>query len=157
MAAMFVTSISANRVLYVTVTAQPSKTGTNLNLWHDIIDSLTDAIIVLSPAMEPQVVNPAAETMLGVSQISAATVADLVRQNDWLGRMVGACLESGQDLGDMETILATGPRELAVRVEVSPLLNAEGRPGGVIILLHDLSHEKGAAEAAETGDLSLRL
>ena len=37
------------------------------------------------------------------------------------------------------------------------LLNAEGRPGGVIILLHDLSHEKGAAEAAVTGDLSLRL
>ena len=44
-----------------------------------------------------------------------------------------------------------------MRVEVSPLLNAEGRPGGVIILLHDLSHEKGAAEAAVTGDLSLRL
>jgi two-component system, NtrC family, nitrogen regulation sensor histidine kinase GlnL len=40
---------------------------------------------------------------------------------------------------------------------LSPLLNAEGRPGGVIILLHDLSHEKGAAEAATTGDLSLRL
>jgi len=39
-----------------------------LNLWHDIIDSLTDGIIVLSAAMEPQVVNPAAETMLGVSQ-----------------------------------------------------------------------------------------
>src|SRR5271163_3781823 len=77
--------------------------------------------------MEPQVVNPAAETMLGVSQISAATVADLVRQNDWLGRMVGACLESGQDLGDMETVLTTGPRELTIRVEVSPLLNAEGR------------------------------
>ncbi len=128
-----------------------------LNLWHDIIDSLTDGIIVLSPAMEPQVVNPAAETMFGVSPVNAATVADLVRQNDWLGRMVGSCLESGQDLGDMETVLATGPREMAVRVEVSPLLNAEGRPGGVIILLHDLSHEKGAAEAAVTGDLSLRL
>jgi two-component system nitrogen regulation sensor histidine kinase GlnL len=128
-----------------------------LNLWHDIIDSLVDGIIVLSAAMEPQVVNPAAETMLGVSQVSAATVADLVRQNDWLGRMVGGCLESGQDLGDMEAVLATGPRELTIRVGVSPLLNAEGRPGGVIIQLHDLSHEKEAAEAATTGDLSLRL
>src|SRR6202050_4699436 len=71
--------------------------------------------------------------------------------------MVGACLESGQDLGDMETVLTTGPRDLTIRVEVSPLLNDEGRPGGVIILLHDLSHEKGAVEAAVTGDLSLRL
>ena len=128
-----------------------------MNLWHDIIDSLTDGIIVLSAAMEPLVANPAAETMLGVSQVNGATIADLVRQNDWLGRMAGACLESGRDLGDMETVLTTGPRELAIRVEVSPLLNAEGRPGGVIVLLHDLSHEKGAAEAAITGDLSLRL
>src|ERR1035437_649717 len=132
--------------------------GINLSLWHDIIDSLPDAIIVLSPAMDPQAVNPAAKTMLGVSQVSAATVADLVHQNDWLGRMVGACLDSGQGLGDMEAVLTAGPRELAVRAEVSPLLNTEGRPGGgVIILLHDLSHEKGAAEAATTGDLNLRL
>ncbi|MGA3230561.1 MAG: ATP-binding protein [Candidatus Binatus sp.] len=128
-----------------------------MSLWHDIIDSLTDAIIVLSPAMEPQAVNPAAKTMLGVSQLSAATVADLVRQNDWLGRMVGACLGSGQELGVMETVLTAGPRELTVRAEVSPLLNAEGRLAGVIILLHDLSHEKGAAEAGTAGDLSLQL
>jgi len=131
-------------------------TGTKLNLWRDIIDSLTDAIIVLSPAMEPIAVNPAATTMLGVSQVSAATVADLMRQNDWLRRMIGACLDSGQDLGDMEAVLTAGPKELAISAEVSPLLNAEGQPGGVIILLHDLSHEKTAAEAA-TGDFSLQL
>jgi two-component system, NtrC family, nitrogen regulation sensor histidine kinase GlnL len=128
-----------------------------LSLWHDIIDSLTDAVIVLSPAMEPLTVNPAAKTMLGVSQVSAGSVADLVRQNDWLGRMVRACLDRGQELGDMETVLAAGPRELSVRAEVSPLLNPEGHPGGVIILLHDLSHEKGAAEAGTAGDLSLQL
>jgi two-component system, NtrC family, nitrogen regulation sensor histidine kinase GlnL len=107
--------------------------------------------------MEPLVVNPAAETILGVSPVSTATVADLVRQNDWLGRMVGASLESGQDLGDMETVLVSGPREVAVRVEVSALMSAQGPPAGVIILLHDLSHEKGAAEAADSGDLNLRL
>src|SRR5258708_26923005 len=107
--------------------------------------------------MEPQVVNPEAETMLGVSQVNASTVADLVRQNDWLGRMVSTCLVSGQDLGDPETVLTIGPRELTVRAEVSPLLGAENGPGGVVVLLHDLSHERGAAEAASTGDLSLRL
>ncbi len=128
-----------------------------MSLWQDIIDSLTDAIIVLSPAMEPQAINPAAKTMLGVSQMSAATVADLMRQNDWLGRMVRACLEKGQELGDMETVLTVGPRELAIRAEVSPLLNGEGQPGGVIILLHDLSHEKGAAGAGTAADLSLQL
>ncbi len=99
-----------------------------MNLWRDIIDSLTDAILVLSPAMEPQVVNPAAETMLAVSPVTALTVADLIRQNDWLARMVATCLLSGQDLGHLETVLTIGPRELSVRAEVSPLLGAEERP-----------------------------
>jgi nitrogen-specific signal transduction histidine kinase len=167
-----------------------------LNLWRDIIDSLTDAILVLSPALEPQVVNPAAETMLAVSPVSASTIADLLRQNDWLARMVVTCLATGQDLGHPETVLTIGPRELTVRAEVAPLLGAEepqrpqepvqepaqepaqeraqehaqehtgdapehppdgNRPGGVVVLLHDLSHEREAAEAASSGDLSLRL
>src|SRR5271156_5178010 len=153
----------------------------NLNLWRDIIDSLTDAVLVLSPALEPQVVNPAAETMLGVSPVSASTIADLVRQNDWLARMVVTCLATGQDLGHPETVLTIGPRELTVRAEVAPLLGAEepphphepvqgplplddgpepppdgNRAGGVVVLLHDLSHEREAAEAASSGDLSLR-
>ncbi len=129
-----------------------------MNLWRDIIDSLTDAILVLSATMEPQVVNPAAETMLGVTPVNASTVADLVRQNDWLGGMVANCLVSGQDLGDPETVLTIGPRELTVRAEVSPLMTEEGHPGGgVVVLLHDLSHERGAAEAASSGDLNLGL
>ena len=142
-----------------------------MNLWRDIIDSLTDAILVLSPTMDPQVVNPAAETMLGVTPVTASTVADLVRQNEWLGKMVSTCLVSGQDLGDPETVLTIGPRELTVRAEVSPLTGAEELPedppqahprgarpaAGVVVLLHDLSHEKGAAEAASSGDLNLRL
>ncbi len=173
-----------------------------MNLWRDIIDSLTDAILVLSPTMDPQVVNPAAETMLGVTPVTASTVADLVRQNDWLAKMISTCLVSGQDLGDPETVLTIGPRELTVRAEVSPLTGAEEHPqehpqerpqehrqehpqerpqdhpqddapdrpqqdrppvgvrpggGGVVVLLHDLSHEKSAAEAASSGDLNLRL
>src|ERR1035437_9367611 len=104
--------------------------GINLSLWHDIIDSLTDAIIVLSPAMEPQAVNPAAKTMLGVSQVSAATVADLVHQNDWLGRMVGASLDSGRGRGDMGAFLTPGPGNREVRPEVPPLRTPGGRPGG---------------------------
>ena len=127
-----------------------------MNLWRDIIDSLTDAVVVLSATLEPLVANPAAETMLGVSPVTAQTVADLVRQNDWLSRMVASCLSSGQNLGDPETLLSIGPRELAVRAEVSPMVNEAGQPTGVVVLFHDLLHEKGAAEAAGA-DLALRL
>jgi two-component system nitrogen regulation sensor histidine kinase GlnL len=128
-----------------------------LKIWRDIIDSLTDAVIVLSPFMELELANPAAENMIGVSPVNANTIADIVRQNDWLARMVRSSIESGQGLGDPETVLAIGPREVVVSAEVSPLLNDEGRTSGAVILLHDLSHEKGAAEAASSGDLSLRL
>src|ERR1700722_15015042 len=84
--------------------------------------------------------------------------------------MVGTCLVSGQDLGAPETVLTIGPRELTVRAEVSPLMGAEDNPehpqehpagvrpsGGVVVLLHDLSHEKSAAEAASSGALTLSL
>ncbi len=128
-----------------------------MNLWRDIVDSLTDAIVVLSPSLEPQAVNPAAETMLGVSQVSSATIADLFRQNEWLGRMVAACIASGRNLGDPETVLTVGPRELAVRAEISLLQDEDGLSTGAVVLLHDLSHERGAADAASGGDLSLRL
>ncbi|MGH7813989.1 MAG: two-component system sensor histidine kinase NtrB [Candidatus Binataceae bacterium] len=128
-----------------------------MNLWRDILDSLTDAILVVSPSMELLAVNPAAETMLGVSQVNATLVGDLVRQNEWLSRMVEVCLKTGQDLGDPETTMAIGPREILVQAEVSPLADGVGRIAGAIILLHDLAHQKGAADASALGDLNLKL
>ncbi|MGO9605976.1 MAG: two-component system sensor histidine kinase NtrB [Candidatus Binataceae bacterium] len=128
-----------------------------LNLWRDIIDSLPDAIVVTSAAGEPLMVNPAAETIFGVSTVGEQQVADLLAQNLWLRRMVDSCLQTGQTLGDPDAVLGVGPRSLTVRAEVSPLLAADAHLNGVIILLHDLSHEKTAAQAAESAESSLRL
>src|SRR5262245_49885978 len=102
----------------------------SINLWRDVIDSLPDAIVVLSREMEPIVVNPAAETMLRISPISAAAVLELIRQNEWLARMIRTCLGSGQDLGDPETPLTLSTRELSVRAEVSPLTSPNGEIAG---------------------------
>ncbi len=128
-----------------------------MSLWRDIIDSLTDAIIVLSPAAELRLVNPAAETLLGASQVSSASIAEIMRQNEWLAHMVHSCLESGQNLAIPEAALVLGPRELLVGANVAPLLNSEGSPDAAIIMLHDLSHQKSAEHAPQGGDVSLRL
>ena len=128
-----------------------------LNLWRDIVESLPDAVIVVSRDLAPEAVNPAAKTMLGVSQLSRSLFTDVVRQNDWLGKMIMTCLQTGQELGDTDASLTIGPRELAVRADVAPLTNEDGRPRGAVILLHDLSHQKTAVEAAGGGDLRLRL
>jgi two-component system, NtrC family, nitrogen regulation sensor histidine kinase GlnL len=129
----------------------------SLDLWRDIIDSIPEALIVISRAIEPVAVNPAAETMLGVSPVTATLIRTILRNNDWLGRMVTICLESGQSLGDPEGELHVGPRAVSVRTEVSPLLTEDGRPEGAIVLLHDLAHQKSAEHAAEPGEASLRL
>jgi two-component system, NtrC family, nitrogen regulation sensor histidine kinase GlnL len=125
--------------------------------WRDVVESLPDAVIVVSGTLQPLGVNTAAETMLGASQLSHSTFRDILKQNEWLASMVNTCLETGQELGDPDTVLTIGPREVTVRADVSPLMSLGDKPRGAAILLHDLAHQKSAAEAASRGDLSLRL
>jgi two-component system, NtrC family, nitrogen regulation sensor histidine kinase GlnL len=125
--------------------------------WRDIVDSLADAVLVVGPSLEPLAVNPAAETMLGVSQVGQSLVDGVIRQNDWLGRMVRACLETGQELSDPEAIFNIGPRAITVRAEVVPLLGSDGHRSGAIVLLHDLSRQKSLERTVDSGDSQLRL
>ncbi len=125
--------------------------------WRDIIDSLDDAILVVDADLKPLASNPAAETMLGASPVGEPLLAGIIRQNGWLSRMVRSCLATGRNLGDPEAILNLGPRVIDLRAEVTPLAAPDGLRTGAIILLHDLSHQKSAEHAVETGDVPLRL
>jgi len=98
---------------------------------------------VLSPALEPVAVNPAAESLFGVSQSNPALMKDLMRRNDWLEKMVCECLEKGQDLSQAETTLALRRSTVSVSATVSALLTRSGQRTGAIVLLHDLSPQKG--------------
>jgi two-component system, NtrC family, nitrogen regulation sensor histidine kinase GlnL len=118
-----------------------------VELWRDILDSLGDAVVVLSPELEPVAANAAAQTLLETSQVGRTLVSRLMRRNKWLRRMVDSCLTSGQSLDNPETQLVLSRRSIVVRAEVSPLMNREGRPDCAIVLLHDLSHQKGAEQA----------
>ena len=118
-----------------------------MELWRDILDSLGDAVVVLSPELEPVAANAAAQTLLETSQVGRTLVGRLMRRNKWLRRMVDSCLTSGQSLDNPEAQLVLNRRSIVVRAEVSPLMNREGRPDCAIVLLHDLSHQKGAEQA----------
>src|SRR5690348_5280561 len=95
--------------------------------------------------------------MLGVSQADRVLLTGIIRQNDWLGRMLNSCLETGQNLGDPEAVLNIGPRATDVRAEISPLLSPDGQIEGAIILLHDLAHQRSAEQSVEPGAAQLRL
>ncbi len=95
--------------------------------------------------------------MLAASTIGTSQVSDLLEHNPWLERMVRTCLETGQSVGDPDTVLAVSSRSVAVRAEVSALLEDNGSPTGAIVLLQDLSHQKSAASASDSSSSGLRL
>ncbi len=127
------------------------------SFWRDIFDSLADAVLVVDGDMRPLALNPNAETMLGASPVSQALLTAVIRQNDWLRRMIESSAKTGHNLENPEATLNIGPRAVDVRSEVTPLLGPDGHRTGVIVLFHDLSHQKNAEQGVETGDLQLRL
>jgi two-component system, NtrC family, nitrogen regulation sensor histidine kinase GlnL len=128
-----------------------------LDLWHQIFDCLNDAVIVLSPSLDPIAVNAAAETILEASQIDRGKLSRLMRRNLWLRRMLDLCLQSGQSLDNPEALLALEHRSIAVHAEVSPLISEGGYFEGAILVLHDLSHQKSAEQAFDPDEKSFRL
>jgi two-component system nitrogen regulation sensor histidine kinase GlnL len=111
-------------------------------LWREIVDSLSDAVVAVSPARDVIAINAAAETLLGASNIKRPLLERLFKRNQWLATMLTRCLTSGQSLSYPETALKLDQRDAMVRAEVSPLMNARGETGGAVILLHDLSRQQ---------------
>jgi two-component system nitrogen regulation sensor histidine kinase GlnL len=127
------------------------------SLWQEIVDSLSDAVVVFDLALAPIAMNPAAETLFGISHLNAAALGTLLRRNEWLPRMVETCLSSGQDLADAEATLVLGSRFATVSAEVAPLLVAGGASKGAVVLLHDLALYRGATQALGTAEPDLKL
>jgi len=128
-----------------------------MELWREIIDSLGDAVVALSPTRDPIAANSALQTLLDTSNVNQAAIERLMKHNPWLARMVDSCLESGQSLDNNETVLVLDRRSATVRAETSPLHNGDGRLEGVVVLLHDLSLQKKADHVYEAEDGFMRL
>ncbi|HTT75513.1 MAG TPA: ATP-binding protein [Candidatus Binataceae bacterium] len=120
--------------------------------WREIIDSLSDALIVLGPAFDLITINDAAETLIETSRPTRAHVERLFQHNPWLYGMISTCLDTGQNLDNPGESLVLDHRTIAVTAEVSPLIDAAGNMLGAIILLHNLSHQRSAERAFDTSD-----
>jgi two-component system, NtrC family, nitrogen regulation sensor histidine kinase GlnL len=131
---------------------------TKLKLWRDVLDSLNDAVVVVSPQLDILLTNPAAEALLG-SQINRGLIEILLGRNPWLEGMVRDCLERRQESSCADANLSLAGQDLTARAEVAPLLNESGQLKGAIMLLHDLSHQKGIGLVVNgtDGDRSLGL
>src|SRR5579871_5651828 len=134
----------------------PLKRQPNLKLWRDVLDSLNDAVVVLSPRLDIVLKNPAAEALLG-SQVNRGLVDSLLGRNPWLEGMVHDCLEKRQESSCADAKLALAGQDLAVRAEVAPLLTQTGQFKGAVVLLHDLSHQRGVELVANGADSERRM
>jgi two-component system nitrogen regulation sensor histidine kinase GlnL len=123
-----------------------------VEFWREIIDSLSDALIVLDHELDLITINDAAEILIETSRPNGTHVDRLLRRNPWLHGMLTTCLETGQSLDNSDELLILERREIAVTAEVSPLIDAAGNMGGAIILLHILSHQRSAERALDAGD-----
>jgi two-component system nitrogen regulation sensor histidine kinase GlnL len=128
-----------------------------VEFWREIVDSLSDALIVLGPTLDLITANAAAETLIETSRPSRAYLERLLMHNPWLQGMVTACLQTGQNFDDPDELLILDRRTIEVAAEVSPLINDSGEVIGVIILMHNLSHQRSAERALDPGDNALKL
>ncbi|HLW70405.1 MAG TPA: ATP-binding protein [Candidatus Binataceae bacterium] len=128
-----------------------------MDLWRDIVESLPQAVLVLSQTGDPITVNPAAETLLGVSPIVRFRVERLFELNQWLADMVKTCFETAQSLENPAIELALEKRRVSVHAGVFPLLGPVGEAQSVVVLLHDLSHQRGLELGGERNRHALRL
>jgi two-component system nitrogen regulation sensor histidine kinase GlnL len=114
--------------------------------------------VVVSPQLDILLTNPAAEALLG-SQINRGLIEILLGRNPWLEGMLRDCLERRQESSCADANLSLAGQDLTARAEVAPLLNESGQLKGAIVLLHDLSHQKGIGLVVNgtDGDRSLGL
>lgn len=103
--------------------------------------------MVLSPTLELIFINPAAENMIGASESGSEHIAATLAANGWLSGMVHGCLETGNVLSVADADLVVGPRSLTVRADLSPLVDEQAGLAGVIIMMNDLSHQRGAQQS----------
>jgi two-component system nitrogen regulation sensor histidine kinase GlnL len=125
-------------------------------LWREIVESLPDAVIVLSPQRQLVALNSAAETLLEASHVTSQLTDRILEQNDWLTGMTTSCLSTGQSLETPEATLILDKRTVVVHAAVAALLGRRNAQQGAVILLKDLSHQR-SRERTMGGDQLVRL
>jgi two-component system, NtrC family, nitrogen regulation sensor histidine kinase GlnL len=120
-----------------------------VDLWHDVIDSLNDGLIVVTPALKICASNPAAEALFG-GQITPAILKGLLADNPWLDRALHECIAQRQAVSCADATLNLAGHTLAVRAEISAIMDEDGTLTGAVIMLHDLTpHELAVAGNGE--------
>lgn len=122
---------------------------------EDLLSSLQDAVIVVSPVGEVVLWNPAAEELLKVSASSAVgkPFHRVLPQAEALGDLLVKALGAGRSYADFEAALIRpdGAR-VTVSAVASILAGAGGEPRGAVLTLRDISRLRELEERLRRSD-----
>lgn len=121
----------------------------------NVIDSVGDGVIVLDRAQRITLMNPAAEEITGFSgrQVEGTPFPDLFGTEEVLLEMVIKTAETGMTISDHENVvLKRGAHMTPVNATTSPLLQADGEPIGVVLVLRDITNIRDLEDAVRKAD-----
>jgi two-component system nitrogen regulation sensor histidine kinase GlnL len=127
------------------------------NSFHqNIVSSFIDGILLVSRDFQVMMGNPAAEELFGrsINQSSPLTLADLFPQETELSEKVASAWSTGLSCRDLECI---GLRKsdlvpFPASVTLSPCIQDDGQPQGVILFVRDMSFVKDLEQASRQRD-----
>lgn len=109
-----------------------------------ILNSTNEAIIAIDTSHQIIFINPAAQTLTGLSsrQASHCDVRNLFKDQDGILYLINTAMTEGRSISDRETIQLQRPNSLplSVSVNASPLYTDTDRQNGIILTLHDVSN-----------------
>jgi PAS domain S-box-containing protein len=128
--------------------------------WEHILASLEEGVVVIDRQGRVAFFNPTAEHLTGLSQsqVRLRSYAQVFNANPWITRMVKSTLlsTSSRTAGEGELIGKLRHR-MPVRLTSSPILDSTGNPLGIVLVIHDLSYQKGLEEDVRKADRLVHL
>lgn len=123
-------------------------------LYGMILENVEDAVIALDQEGLISLFNPAAQTFTGISekQCLGRSFVDLFKHQKNLCSLALTTLKEGRSISDHETVKLHGSRPRPMSVTVSPLLTADGKQQGAVLILRDLTQVRKLEAAVQRAD-----
>lgn len=124
------------------------------NLYGMILENVEDAVIALDEDGLITLLNPAAQIFTGISekQSLGRSFVELFKHQKNLCYLVRTTLTEGRSISDHETVKLLGARPRPVSVTASPLLTADGKQQGAVLILRDLTQVRQLEAAVQRAD-----
>lgn len=123
--------------------------------WEHILASVEEGIIIIDQEERIAFFNPTAEHLTGLShpQVWHHPCAEVFASNPWVAEIVQRTLVFGHSRTAGEgDILSRTRRTTPVRLTCSPIFASGDTRLGLILVLHDLSHQRELAEEVQRED-----